>query len=174
MNPWMIKTANFEYLNPASACPAQGLYSHMTRVKAGDMYYMAGQLAVGASDEVMGAGDFDVLGQKPSNPLPSNHLAMLFPESARDNVIDERITEHEAQRVVLLTAPPSSINHNSKFSLVVDTIRWIERSNDRVPRCADGTRWLREELVGEYLMELSGLTLVTADEIPDVRVDHCL
>jgi enamine deaminase RidA (YjgF/YER057c/UK114 family) len=52
-------TANLEYLNPESACPAQGLYSHMTRVKAGDMYYVAGQLAVGSDGSVVGVGDFD-------------------------------------------------------------------------------------------------------------------
>jgi enamine deaminase RidA (YjgF/YER057c/UK114 family) len=31
----------------------------MTRVKAGDMYYVAGQLAVGADGSVVGVGDFD-------------------------------------------------------------------------------------------------------------------
>lgn len=51
-------TGNIEYLNPESACPAQGLYSHMTRVKAGEMYYVAGQLSVGADGCVVGEGDF--------------------------------------------------------------------------------------------------------------------
>ncbi|SIT40743.1 putative translation initiation inhibitor, yjgF family [Paraburkholderia piptadeniae] len=54
-----MTTTNLEYLNPESACPAQGLYSHMTRVKAGEMYYVAGQLAVGADGGVVGEGDFD-------------------------------------------------------------------------------------------------------------------
>lgn len=47
------------YLNPPEACPAQGLYSHATRVRGGTTYYVAGQLAVGENGEVVGAGDFD-------------------------------------------------------------------------------------------------------------------
>ncbi|TKI04689.1 RidA family protein [Martelella alba] len=50
---------NVQYLNPETACPAQGLYSHLTRVSAGDLYYIAGQLSVGADGEVVGKGDFD-------------------------------------------------------------------------------------------------------------------
>jgi len=50
---------NVQYLNPKGSCPAQGLYSHATRVRSGDLYYVAGQLAVGASGEVVGARDFD-------------------------------------------------------------------------------------------------------------------
>jgi enamine deaminase RidA (YjgF/YER057c/UK114 family) len=54
-----MTTKLLEYLNPETACPAQGLYSHMTRVRAGDMYYVAGQLSVGANGDVVGEGDFD-------------------------------------------------------------------------------------------------------------------
>ena len=35
-----------KYENPPGACPAQGLYSHVTRVKQGDTLYIAGQLSV--------------------------------------------------------------------------------------------------------------------------------
>ncbi|MDB5807813.1 MAG: Endoribonuclease [Betaproteobacteria bacterium] len=47
-----------EYLNPEGAPPAQGLYSHLTRVKAGELYFIAGQLAVGEKGEVVGVHDF--------------------------------------------------------------------------------------------------------------------
>ena len=47
------------YLNPPGACAAQGLYSHAARVRGGMTYYVAGQLAVGADGEIVGAGDFD-------------------------------------------------------------------------------------------------------------------
>ncbi len=48
-----------KYVNPEGTCPAQGLYSHLTRAKAGDMIYVAGQLSVGADGSVVGVGDFD-------------------------------------------------------------------------------------------------------------------
>lgn len=52
-------TADIEYLNPEGACPAQGLYSHATRVPSGgDTYFIAGQLAVAADGSVAGKGDF--------------------------------------------------------------------------------------------------------------------
>jgi enamine deaminase RidA (YjgF/YER057c/UK114 family) len=54
----MAKTA--EYLNPPGTCPAQGLYSHVTRVRGtGSLYYVAGQLSVGADGSVVGVDDFD-------------------------------------------------------------------------------------------------------------------
>ncbi|SDV46828.1 RidA family protein [Chitinasiproducens palmae] len=52
-------SANLEYVNPEGACPAQGLYSHLTRVKAGELIFVSGQLAVGADGSVVGVGDFD-------------------------------------------------------------------------------------------------------------------
>jgi enamine deaminase RidA (YjgF/YER057c/UK114 family) len=48
-----------EYINPEGACPAQGLYSHVTRVPAGPLYFVAGQLSVGPDGDVTGKGDFD-------------------------------------------------------------------------------------------------------------------
>lgn len=47
-----------EYLNPPGACIAQGLYSHATRVPAGPLYFVAGQLAVAADGGVAGRNDF--------------------------------------------------------------------------------------------------------------------
>ena len=48
-----------EYINPEGACPAQGLYSHVTRVPAGTLLFMAGQLAVDRDGNIAGKGDFD-------------------------------------------------------------------------------------------------------------------
>jgi len=47
------------YIDPPGAAPAQGLYSHATRVSAGDLYFIAGQLAVGDDGAVVGKGDFE-------------------------------------------------------------------------------------------------------------------
>lgn len=48
-----------EYLNPPGTCPAQGLYSHVGKVSGGSLLFVAGQLSVGASGEVVGKHDFD-------------------------------------------------------------------------------------------------------------------
>jgi enamine deaminase RidA (YjgF/YER057c/UK114 family) len=50
---------NLQYVNPADAPPAQGLYSHMTRVKAGELIFVAGQLSVGNDGQLVGKHDFD-------------------------------------------------------------------------------------------------------------------
>lgn len=55
----MEQTARATYLNPPGTCPAQGLYSHVTRVSGGTLYFVAGQLAVGSDGTVVGVGDFD-------------------------------------------------------------------------------------------------------------------
>ena len=47
------------YINPETAGPAQGLYSHVARVEAGALYFIAGQLAVGSDGTIVGKGDFD-------------------------------------------------------------------------------------------------------------------
>ena len=52
-------TRHLAYANPPGACPAQGLYSHTTRVQGGgDTLYVAGQLSVAADGSVAGKGDF--------------------------------------------------------------------------------------------------------------------
>jgi enamine deaminase RidA (YjgF/YER057c/UK114 family) len=48
-----------EYINPKGAGPAQGLYSHVTRVPAGPLLYIAGQLSIDAQGNVVGKHDFD-------------------------------------------------------------------------------------------------------------------
>jgi enamine deaminase RidA (YjgF/YER057c/UK114 family) len=47
-----------EYVNPEGACPAQGLYSHATRVSSGPLYFVAGQLSVDQNGGVAGKHDF--------------------------------------------------------------------------------------------------------------------
>ncbi len=49
-----------KYINPEGACPAQGLYSHLTKVTGGTLYFVAGQLSVGSGGEVVGKGNFEV------------------------------------------------------------------------------------------------------------------
>ena len=50
---------NVKYINPENISPAQGLYSSLTKVRAGDLYYISGQLSVGYDGNVVGKGDFD-------------------------------------------------------------------------------------------------------------------
>ena len=45
--------------DPPEAAPAQGLYSHVGCMEGGKLYFLAGQLSVGADGAVVGAGDFD-------------------------------------------------------------------------------------------------------------------
>ena len=47
-----------QYENPEGAAPAQGLYSHAARVSAGDLLFVAGQLAVAPDGGVVGKNDF--------------------------------------------------------------------------------------------------------------------
>jgi enamine deaminase RidA (YjgF/YER057c/UK114 family) len=46
------------YINPEIAGPVRGLYSHVARVESGALYFIAGQLAVGADGAIVGQGDF--------------------------------------------------------------------------------------------------------------------
>lgn len=46
------------YANPAGTAPAQGLYSHVGLVQGGTLAFIAGQLAVGPTGEVVGKDDF--------------------------------------------------------------------------------------------------------------------
>jgi enamine deaminase RidA (YjgF/YER057c/UK114 family) len=47
------------YIDPPGAAPAQGLYSHAAKVRAGELYFIAGQLAVGADGAIVGKNDFE-------------------------------------------------------------------------------------------------------------------
>jgi enamine deaminase RidA (YjgF/YER057c/UK114 family) len=51
---------NVEYIDPPGTAPAQGNYSHVARVKSGDLYYISGQLAVDVDGKIVGKGDFEV------------------------------------------------------------------------------------------------------------------
>ena len=55
----MAKTTGVTYIDPPRAAPAQGLYSHAAKVSAGDLYFIAGQLSVGADGQVVGKNDFE-------------------------------------------------------------------------------------------------------------------
>ena len=67
-----------KYENPEGAAPAQGLYSHAARVSAGDLLFVAGQLAVAPDGGVVGKNDFaaqfqrvfDNLGDVLKGPAP--------------------------------------------------------------------------------------------------------
>lgn len=50
---------DIKLLNPDALGKPLGQYSHMTRVKASEYLFIAGQLAVDASGKVVGADDFD-------------------------------------------------------------------------------------------------------------------
>ena len=57
----MPKTAKpkVHYIDPPGAPPAQGLYSHAAKVPAGDLYFIAGQVAVDERGNVVGKHDFE-------------------------------------------------------------------------------------------------------------------
>jgi enamine deaminase RidA (YjgF/YER057c/UK114 family) len=55
----MAKTSGVTYIDPPGAPPAQGLYSHAAKISAGDLYFIAGQLSVGADGQVVGRNDFE-------------------------------------------------------------------------------------------------------------------
>jgi enamine deaminase RidA (YjgF/YER057c/UK114 family) len=46
------------YVNPPSAPPAQGLYSHVARMQPGEIAFIAGQVAIDAKGNPLGIGDF--------------------------------------------------------------------------------------------------------------------
>ena len=48
-----------EYINPENTAPAQGLYSHVGVAPAGKTLFIAGQLSVSRSGEIVGVEDFD-------------------------------------------------------------------------------------------------------------------
>lgn len=48
-----------EYIDPKNTAPAQGLYSHVGVAPAGKTLFIAGQLSVSRSGEIVGVDDFD-------------------------------------------------------------------------------------------------------------------
>ena len=57
----MAKTSKtgVTYIDPPGAPPAQGRYSHAAKVSAGELYFIAGQVSVGADGAVVGKQDFE-------------------------------------------------------------------------------------------------------------------
>ena len=55
----MADEPKVRYIDPQGAPPAQGLYSHAAKVRAGDLYFIAGQLAVDGDGKVVGRQDFE-------------------------------------------------------------------------------------------------------------------
>ena len=51
-------TRDVEYINPEGCGPPQGMYTHVGRVAAGDLLFIAGQLAVDADGNRVGKHDF--------------------------------------------------------------------------------------------------------------------
>lgn len=47
-----------QFLNPAGVAAPLGLYSHVARVPAGELIFLAGQVAVDSNGKLVGAGDF--------------------------------------------------------------------------------------------------------------------
>jgi enamine deaminase RidA (YjgF/YER057c/UK114 family) len=45
------------YVNPPSAAPAQGMYSHVARMTPGEIAFIAGQVAIDAKGMPVGVGD---------------------------------------------------------------------------------------------------------------------
>ena len=45
------------YVNPPSAGPAQGMYSHVARMTPGEIAFIAGQVAIDAKGTPLGVGD---------------------------------------------------------------------------------------------------------------------
>ena len=52
-------TSKVEYIDPQNTAPAQGLYSHVGVAPAGRILFIAGQLSVARSGEIVGIDDFD-------------------------------------------------------------------------------------------------------------------
>jgi enamine deaminase RidA (YjgF/YER057c/UK114 family) len=52
-----MSKAGVTYVNPPSAGPVQGMYSHVARVKPGELAFIAGQVAVTPQGQLIGPGD---------------------------------------------------------------------------------------------------------------------
>jgi len=48
------------YLNPPSAPPVQGMYSHVARMAPGELAFIAGQVAIDAMGNPVGVGDLSL------------------------------------------------------------------------------------------------------------------
>jgi enamine deaminase RidA (YjgF/YER057c/UK114 family) len=59
MNDEAQATTDLRYLNPDTLGKPLGQYSHITRVRASEFLFIAGQVAVDKSGALVGANDFD-------------------------------------------------------------------------------------------------------------------
>ena len=53
-----MSKSGVSYVNPPSAPPPQGMYSHVARVQPGELAFIAGQVAIDAKGTPLGVGDF--------------------------------------------------------------------------------------------------------------------
>src|ERR1700680_9149 len=53
----MAAKSGVRYLNPPSAPPVQGMYSHVARMQVGEIAFIAGQVAIDARGNPVGVGD---------------------------------------------------------------------------------------------------------------------
>jgi enamine deaminase RidA (YjgF/YER057c/UK114 family) len=53
----MAKTSGVTYVNPPSAPPVQGMYSHVARMQVGEIAFIAGQVAIDAKGNPVGVGN---------------------------------------------------------------------------------------------------------------------
>jgi len=53
----MAKNSGVTYVNPPSAPPVQGMYSHVARMAPGELAFIAGQVAIDAKGNPVGVGD---------------------------------------------------------------------------------------------------------------------
>jgi len=54
----MATKSGVTYVNPPSAPPPQGMYSHVARMQPGELAFIAGQVAIDAKGTPVGVGDF--------------------------------------------------------------------------------------------------------------------
>ena len=54
----MAAKSGVTYVNPPSAPPVQGMYSHVARMQPGEIAFIAGQVAIDAKGNPLGVGDF--------------------------------------------------------------------------------------------------------------------
>ncbi len=55
----MAIASNVSFANPKGSSPVLGLYSHVGTVKGGTLHFIAGQVSIDASGELVGKDDFD-------------------------------------------------------------------------------------------------------------------
>ncbi|AOR80059.1 RidA family protein [Novosphingobium resinovorum] len=70
--------------NPKSLGTPMGQYSQVTRVKAGEFLFIAGQLSGNANDEIVGEGDFEA---QATQVFANIHAALTDAGAGWENVV---------------------------------------------------------------------------------------